>query len=212
MHILARTSESDDKMMNLLAWFALDEQMPRVNQSFSKVRNELLEVGLLDNGVYLDEIELHVTILPSILGEAGYVYEKCHPLSKLLQYKEGVIYLPSDLPSEAYVPGGTLTDVIRHEYGHCWHWLEPDYFDRPWFRKSFGNEYDDPNKLHSGNPHDDFVSEYAMTNSAEDFCETFMMYLRYRNSLGRFTNRPGVHRKIRAVEKAVRVARVKLGQ
>ena len=54
-----------------------------------------------------------------------------------------IIYLPSDLPQSAYVPGGTLTDVIRHEYAHAWHWLEPDFFDSAWFRRAFGAEYED---------------------------------------------------------------------
>jgi len=43
--------------------------------------------------------------------------------------RPGVIYLPRDLPARAYVPGGTLIDVILHEYAHAWHWLEPAFFE-----------------------------------------------------------------------------------
>ena len=91
------------------SWWTLDERMPEVNRAFSKVRNELCEVGLLDEGVYLDQIDLMVAVLPSF-GEAGYVYERLPITHRLLGYEEGVIYLPSDLPREAYVPGGTLID------------------------------------------------------------------------------------------------------
>jgi hypothetical protein len=33
--------------------------------------------------------------------------------------------------------------VIRHEYAHAWHWLEPEFFEQPWFYKAFGGSYDD---------------------------------------------------------------------
>ena len=157
-------------------------------------------------------------------------------------FEEGVIYLPYNLPRQAYVPGGTLTDVIRHEFAHTWHWLEPKFFEREWFRKAFTLEYDDM----SVSPYElwqtkmtrsrkykkglakrrtektredhlrqhllkDFVSEYAATAACEDFAETFMMFLRYRNSLSRFRSRPGVYRKLRAVERAVKTARRELG-
>ncbi len=126
------------------SWRNLDAQMPMVDRAFNQVRGELCEVGLLADGIYLDQIELAVAILPSLVGEAGYVYEELGWLDGMLGYKEGVIYLPRDLPRTAYVPGETLTDVIRHEYGHAWHWLEPEFFEREWFRKAFGAEYDDP--------------------------------------------------------------------
>ena len=57
----------------------------------------------------------------------------------------------------------------------------------------------------------DFVSDYATTLSREDFAETFMTYLKYRNSLERFKSRTGVYRKLLAVERAVKTARRELG-
>lgn len=224
----------------LESWWTLDERMPEVNKAFNKVRDELCEVGLLADDNYLDQIELKVKVLPSY-GEAGFVFEKTSFVSRLVGYEEGVIYLPSDLPHEAYIPGGTLTDTIRHEFGHAWHWLEPEFFEREWFSKAFQFEYDhaEPtplvlwqdkfarsrklqgefDKLRSDRTRErflrkhllsDFVSEYAATRPCEDFAETFMIYLRYRNSLNRFRSRPGVYRKLRTVQKAVRTARKEL--
>ena len=226
---------------SISAWHGLDDRLPEVTAAYNRVRNELCEVGLLDEGVYLDQIRLEVSLLPS-LGEAGYVYDGDPGLlTKLVGYEEGVIYLPADVPQTAYVPGGTLTDVIRHEFAHAWYWLEPDFFDREWFRDAFSVDYDigapiprllwEDKLLRSRSIRkqvkalktevakqnfiaakfkDEFVSDYAATQACEDFAETFMIYLRYRNSLGRFKKRSGVYRKLRAVEKAVKVARREL--
>jgi hypothetical protein len=223
------------------SWRAVDQQMPKVYRAFDKVRNELFEVGLLAEDEYLDQIDLVVSPLPSS-GEAGYVFEDLGFLPKLVGYKEGVIYIPSDVPHTAYVPGGTLTDTIRHEFGHAWHWLESEFFERPWFVRAFGSSYDDPSsaafhvweeklgrkknvlrdfeKLRTDRSRAafyrkelllEFVSGYAATQPCEDFAETFMFYLRNRKSVNSFQDRPGVYRKIKAVERAVKVARKELG-
>ncbi len=227
------------------AHWALESQMPQVNRAWGKVRSELEEVGLLycpddeDDGGYLDQIELVIADLPS-LGEAGYVFERVDWFTHLIGYEEGVIYLPVDLPREAYVPGSTLADVIRHEYAHAWHWLEPEFFERRWFKTAFKGPYEQrsPTPLqlfydvlaarygkriaNLRNEREanafirrmffkDFVSEYAATHFAEDFAETFMVYLRNRKNLGRFKNRAGVYRKLLAVEEAVKTARKELG-
>lgn len=223
------------------AHWSLDSRMGDVNRAYNKVRGELAEVGLLADGVYLDDIELEVALLPSF-GEAGYVYEQTGWLSRLAGYREGVIYLPRDLPATAFVPGGTLTDTIRHEYAHAWHWMEPEFFERPWYSKAFVIPYNDESSspaeewhwrversrkfqtslnscrndrermaLYRKSLRDDFVSEYAATLSCEDFAETFMYYLRYRNSIDRFASRPGVYKKLLAVQKAVATASRELG-
>ena len=225
----------------VVAWHNLDARMPEVNRAWNKVRNELAEVGLLDEGVYLDQIDLAIAFFPS-LEEAGYVYESMDWSSALVGYEEGVIYLPSDLPKKAYVPGGTLTDVIRHEYGHAWHWLDAELFDQEWFEKAFGANYEEEDsipyreweerigrsrkynkKIESTKTEagaatvfrkfflDEFVSDYAATNACEDFAETFMTCLRCRNSLDRFRNRKGVFRKLKAVERIVKSKSKQLG-
>ena len=129
------------------AHWQLNQQMPKLNRCWNKVRSELEEVGLLyepedeEDGGYLEQIELQVSALPSG-DEAGYIFDVGVPLHwKLAGYEEGVIYLPADLPDKAYVPGHTLTDTIRHEYAHAWYWVEPDFVDDIWFQKAFGASY-----------------------------------------------------------------------
>jgi hypothetical protein len=125
------------------AWKELPSKMPTVNLAYNKVRRELAEVGLLADGTGLDEVELFVAILPS-MDEAGYVFDDGLPWwASLSGFKPGAIYLPSDLPYSAYVPGGTMVDVVRHEYAHAWRWLAPEFFEQQWFVKAFGSTYSD---------------------------------------------------------------------
>ena len=213
---------------------SLAQRMPKVDAAWHKVRLELEEVGLLydageEGDGYLDQIELVVSPIPSF-GSAGYIYDSgVSTVHKLVGLEEGVIYLPADTPHVGYMPGNTLTDVIRHEYAHAWFWLEPEFFDAPWFREAFGGRYTDKQKpieaWRDANSfdHDDapanwhrefrkeFVSDYAATRIYEDFAESFMHFLRYRRNLDRFKSRPGVYRKLKSIESAVRRARYELG-
>lgn len=211
--------------------------MSNVDRAYNQVRNELAEVGLLADGVYLDAVELCISHEKSGDGEVGYVFERVGHYAER-GYEPGVIYLPRDLPHKRYKPGFTLTDTIRHEYAHAWWYLDPGFFRQDWFVRTFGAAYancepvpyqswqkqmkKDPALRHVAalQDHDHeaherhfnkhllmhFVSEYATTNASEDFAETFMYFLKYRRSLSRFQNRPGVYRKIRMVERAVAMA------
>ncbi len=205
-----------------------DIRLGQAQVAFNKVRNELCELGLLADGEYLDEIGLVISAIPS-LGEAGYVYDRGVPLHKrLMGYQPGIIYLPRNVPHTLYAPGETLVDVVRHEFGHAWAWLDREYIEGEWFARAFGNSYFEMNRFENsvyqllntmqhpitGTPvwgwhfehygfAKDFFSPYAMKAVYEDFAETFMCFLRYRRSLQRFKNRPGLYRKLKAVESAV---------
>ena len=50
----------------------------------------------------------------------------------------------------------------------------------------------------------DFATPYAVVNASEDFADTFMLYLREHESLEACASRPGVHRKVLAIEHAVK--------
>jgi len=53
------------------AWWTLDDNMPKVNRAWAQVRDELCEVGLLDEGVFLDCVELEVEAIASSDGFVG---------------------------------------------------------------------------------------------------------------------------------------------
>ena len=125
------------------AWWSLDDNMPKVNRAWAQVRDELCEVGLLDDGVFLDRIELEIEAIASSNGFVGVFFEEPGAAKRLIGYREGVIYLPCDLPTRPFKPGGTLTDIIRHEYAHAWRWMNPELFRKPWFEETFGASYED---------------------------------------------------------------------
>jgi hypothetical protein len=210
--------------------------MTNVDRAYNHVRQELAEIGLLADGVYLDVVELVVSGEKSE-GERGYVFEQVGHYAKW-GYEPGVIYLPRDLPHQPRKPGMTLCDTIRHEYAHAWFFQDPSFFRHDWFPRTFGASYSNCNPtpynrwrhLLKRNPDylagkarcrsergrlrhfygyllGEFITDYATTNASEDFAETFMFYLKYRKSLDRFCGRPGVYRKLRGVERAVLTAR-----
>lgn len=215
--------------------------MANVDRAYNWVRQELAELGLLSDGIYLDVVELCISDANSE-GERGYVFEKVGHYGAL-GYRPGVIYLPRDLPHQPYKPGLTLTDTIRHEYAHAWYYLDPSFFRQGWFTRAFGASYSNCStapydrwrrdlaadahyasgkkkkkteaervKFFYGYLLRNFISEYATTNASEDFAETFMFFLKYRRSLNRFASRPAVFAKLKAVERAVTMAAKRLRQ
>ena len=128
-------------LQRVSAGWGVEQHMPVVDRAYNKVRGELEEVGLLADGVYLDSVELEVSMMPS-LGESGYVYDEgVGLLRKLAGFRQGVIYLPGDIPGGMHLPPGTLLNTIRHEYAHAWYAHDPALFAKPWFRQAFGLEY-----------------------------------------------------------------------
>ena len=179
--------------------------MDKLDRAFARVRAELHEVGLLGDGVYLDQIDLVRVALPA-LSTMGYVYDGLMGwFDRLAGFRERTIYVPIVAPIERRKPGATLSDVIRHEFAHAWAWLAPGLMRRPWFHRTFGGRY---SAAWSGErPEFDaraFVSTYATTSPAEDFAESFMTFLRCRRSLHRFRTRPHLLKKLTAIATLVR--------
>ena len=180
---------------------------PSLRRAFKRTRADLRAVGLLADGKYLDRVRCYRALLPS-MGEVGYVYDSGVPWQrKLVGFEPGTIYIPLNAPVSK-TPNHSLTDVVRHEMGHAWRFLDPGFFRRPWFEETFGARYEESWGVGETPAFDarEFVTDYARTRAAEDFCETFMVLLRCWGSLERFDRRPGVKRKLLAVAKAVSVA------
>jgi hypothetical protein len=191
-----------------------------VDRAFHIVRKELCELGLLEKDVYLDGIDLVISALPGF-GTCGWVYDVgVDAWRGLWGFQGGTIYVPRDLSIHNRRPGMTVLDVIRHEFGHAWYWQNPGFFRGRWFREAFGAGYQDEWETQTmcaeyraamkreavfrrSAYYGDYVSPYAMTMPKEDFAETFMCFLRNRNSLTRFRRRPGLYRKLQAVKRAV---------
>lgn len=179
-------------------------------RAYNKVRDELRDVGLLADGRYLDDIECRAHWEPSAIfdRECARVYDAdVSWVGSWLGFEPGTIYVFTAAPVRSHVPGGTLVDVIRHEFAHAWAWRDRPFFRGRWFRDAFGATYhSDPWADSDDFDRADYVSEYATKQAKEDFAETFMVYLRDRRKLSTYRRRGGLFAKLLAVEAAVEEA------
>jgi hypothetical protein len=171
--------------------------MASLYRAFGQARQDLADVGLLAPGEYLDRIDCARSSWPGGFRDYLGFFDD-----------DGVICIFFNAPAEAYRPGNTLTDIIRHEFAHAWHWLDRRFVTGPWFRDAFGGSYaiDEWEDQEDVRDPDEYVTDYAMESPKEDFAETFMTFLRNHQSLSRFRSRRGVYRKLRAVKDAVKRA------
>jgi len=99
---------------------------------------------------------------------------------KILKTKVSRTLMPSITKKAYFTHGGEIIipifqrkkgvrDMLRHEYGHAL------LYHYPKIGRIKGWIYFGHSKYLS-----DYVSSYAMENPGEDFCETFMIYLKYR--------------------------------
>jgi hypothetical protein len=184
--------------------------MRRIENAFNHVRGELHELGLLDEGKYLDRIDLVVSPLPRFLagGAMGFVFDEgAHFLARLVGFAEGTIYIPAYMEQQS----SKLRGVIRHEFAHAWAWLDGRFIRGSWFREAFGRPYfsrrprqPEPENFRRSQSYATHATAYAMTHPCEDFAETLEIFVRDRDNLDRHQGRPGFHRKLKAVEHAVR--------
>jgi hypothetical protein len=116
-----------------------------LDNAYNRVRRDLCDVGLLAEGVYLDEIQLYSinkwASWAALFGSSeGFVYDRGIGFyASLFGFEEGAIYIPSNVPSNGRP---YLDDIIRHEYAHAWTWLDPEFLAESWFSDAFGGKYD----------------------------------------------------------------------
>ena len=136
-----RVQIATERNIGILSLVRTSRFMANVDRAYNHIRNELAQVGLLADGVYLDSVELCISHEKSGCGgERGYVFEYVGHYAKQ-GYRPGVIYLPRDLPYISHKPGLTLMDTIRHEYAHAWYYIDPGFFRQEWFIHTFGAAY-----------------------------------------------------------------------
>lgn len=99
------------------------------------------------------ETKVSRTLMPSI-RKKGYFTKDGEIFVPVLQSKMGV------------------RDILRHEFGHALLYHYPGITHKNDF-SLFGHTTDV----------EDYVSNYAMTNPEEDFCETFMVYMKHRGKM-----------------------------
>jgi hypothetical protein len=180
-------------------------------KSLKKVQRELIALGIFHG--LLDEIELCVSRIPSWAATASGWFYDCGvgKLAKFMGYREDVIYLAQDTVYRA-----DKLQIIRHEFAHAWAWRNPQFLQKKWFRATFKRSYFGKpwasripwyvrkKAFRSGKYWSTHASAYATYSPAEDFAETFEVFMRHKNNLDRFRARPGFYRKLKAVETAIK--------
>lgn len=197
--------------------------LKQAEMAYNRARQDLCDLGLLGDGIYLDEIELYVTQLRESwpgFGAHGWVYDRGSSFwGRILGFQEGTIYLATQSARSELGPGYSLTDVVRHEFAHAWYWLDPKFVAGPWFKRAFGAPYDSdpddfgakvwtafdehPQEFKRIGYYNSYATPYAMYSSFEDFAETFAWLLKNHRSIHRLKSRPGLLKKVQAIQKAI---------
>ena len=176
-----------------------------VTKAYNKVRDELIDQGILWRNSKLDKVEcLYESIAPiaALKGWMGY-----------FDFDDHNIHFPS-----LYLPIGWLfgrageknsaLQVIRHEFGHALADRYPETLESGGlFVKAFGSAYGDK-PAEDTNPVNwefDFVTPYAASAPREDFAETFMLFLKHKGKLpAKYANKPAIVKKWKAVAEIVK--------
>lgn len=147
----------------------------RLLSALACVRADLLRVGLWS--AKLAQVPVRLSIAhPYALDSYGW---KCSGRRGSIAIP--MISVPRIMHRLGWAPYVSLRDVLRHEYAHCLADSFPRLVKSQRFAQVFGGRYDDARapSLYDPKHH---VSQYAATCPAEDFAETFMVWLRSRRS------------------------------
>ena len=144
--------------------------LSRLRRAVRAVRRELREHGFLSAAVA--QVEVYLVPLGGAYGWQDFggdsgIYVPAVSLSKL-----------GDLLRGRYT---SLRDVVRHEYGHCVADLHHGLIRQHRFITAFWAPHGDETPVRF-DP-EIHVTEYAAKNTSEDWCETFMVYLRHGGRL-----------------------------
>ena len=169
-----------------------------VSRAYNKVRMELWDLGVLWDGSKLETVDcIHDPIpLECIWRSAEGLWKK----------ELNAIVFPM-----FYLAGGekdSSIDIFRHEFGHALADRYPKALrDDDLFKKAFGGPYG-VRPARGTDPADwegRCVTEYAATQTREDFAETFMLFSKHKGNIpARFVNKTAIRQKWKAVAEIVR--------
>lgn len=169
----------------------------KLKSSFYKVRSELRDMGLLSDGSKLDNVKIirETFSYDGLGGMFGGVYGFYH-------FDDQNIHIPTirTAPLDPRYPVRYMVDILRHEFGHALSDKYPYFFNDEVFVGAFGNVCG-AYKVAKDGDEKNYVSDYARTNTAEDFAETFLLYMKHKGKLPKeFSRRKAIKAKWAAVK------------
>ena len=167
-------------------------------RAFDDVCRELRAVGLMKSGGELESVECMWH--PEGIGSVGVLGFGFSDLATEGYYWNRTIHLPAWGYWFRSTDG--IRNVVRHEFGHAFADIHRAELRRPVFRRAFGAECGLRTVARfRRNWKETCVSEYASTNTQEDWAETFMLFLQHKGRLpARFRGLPAIEAKWNAVK------------
>ena len=162
--------------------------LPRLNRALSSVQDELIFWNFWTPKV--SNIEVYLTTIGAAYGWQHYggdgsIDIPAISLCKLTELFRGEY--------------SSLRQIIFHEYGHALAHRHPKFFQSKVFSKAFGSSFSSDQSFYF-DP-DIFVTEYAEKNASEDFCETFMLFLKHKGKLPTRLSSPAIKMKWQFIKK-----------
>jgi hypothetical protein len=163
--------------------------MPRLQSALDDVVGELDEVGLWNSR--LAKVDVYLTWVGTAYGWQWY-------------RGSGHIEIPavSLIRVSQLIYGGpriALRDLLRHEYGHAVADTNRALIRSRRFTDAYGTPHD--SEIPSDYSKDEHVTEYAATNSSEDFAEVFMFYLKHGGKIPTRYKTQNIERKWQFVDR-----------
>lgn len=175
-----------------------------VEAAFNAVRMELQDMGLLFRGSQLDKINC----FHERLSMYGLWYGVRHNAESVYgnALEDRYIHIPMFIRS-GVLNGDrrVIRDDIRHEFGHALADKFKKFFRGGIFKEAFGASYGVTKVFDGDDWSDEYVSDYATTDTREDFAETFMLYMKHKGKMPtRYRGKRAIEKKWKTVAKIVK--------
>src|SRR5687768_18122921 len=108
-----------------------------LKHAYDVVRRDLDELGLRDAQADDEGYLTKITVLPAWwlgVGMLAFTFDRgVSWYDSVIGFEDGTIYVPRLLTKHGSpFSDMSLINVLRHEIGHAWAWLDPAFFREPW--------------------------------------------------------------------------------